>query len=159
MKVAPLKDLSPELKVLVFAMADIARGRQVGDGSTGNRFRENSLFAKELVPSTRVLFINANVYDGSLQPRFLAQVVVERNVIVRVEAQTGLITVDNLSDEVFVQYITQYDQVFDLRGNTLMPGLVEGHAHISFPDSFDFAIPPEEHTLIAAKGAKKLLGK
>lgn len=38
-----------------------------------------------------------------------------------------------------------------------MPGLVDGHAHISFNDSFDFDIPPEEHTLIAMHGARKLL--
>ena len=78
--------------------------------------------------------------------------------IVDITVQAELIASESLSDEAFLEYLTSYDQVLDLKGCTLMPGMVEGHAHISFPDSFDFSIPPEEHTLIAARGAKKLLG-
>ena len=46
-------------------------------------------------------------------------------------------------------------------GMTLMPGLVEGHAHITFVNGArptDLGdTPPEEHTLIAARNARVLL--
>jgi len=45
----------------------------------------------------------------------------------------------------------------DGKGRTLMPGLVDGHSHLTFPDSFEFNIPPEEHTLITMHNAKLLL--
>ncbi len=42
-----------------------------------------------------------------------------------------------------------------------MPGLVEAHGHISFANTADLEslenIPPEEHTLLAAKHAKLML--
>jgi len=52
-------------------------------------------------------------------------------------------------------------EVIEARGMTLMPGLVEGHAHITFingarpTDLGD--TPPEEHTLAAARNARVLL--
>jgi len=52
-------------------------------------------------------------------------------------------------------------EVIEAPGMTLMPGLVEGHAHLSFgkaattPDLGD--LPPEEHTLLTARNAKVLL--
>jgi imidazolonepropionase-like amidohydrolase len=49
------------------------------------------------------------------------------------------------------------DNIIDCKGMTLMPGLIEGHSHPSFPDSWDFDIPPEEHTLITLRGAQTLL--
>ena len=46
-------------------------------------------------------------------------------------------------------------------GMTLMPGLVEGHAHLSFPNAVNLPsigdIPPEEHTLITMHNARTLL--
>jgi len=38
-----------------------------------------------------------------------------------------------------------------------MPGLIEGHSHPSFPNSYNFNIPPEEHTLITMRGVQTLL--
>jgi len=45
----------------------------------------------------------------------------------------------------------------DGKGMTLMPGLIEGHCHLTFPNSWDFDIPPEEHTLITMHNAKTVL--
>jgi imidazolonepropionase-like amidohydrolase len=48
--------------------------------------------------------------------------------------------------------------VVDGSGATLMPSLVEAHAHTSFANTPDVeslgAIPPEEHTLLTARHAK-----
>ena len=52
--------------------------------------------------------------------------------------------------------------MIDANGMTLMPGLVEGHAHITFingarpTDLGD--TPPEEHTLLAARNAQDVAG-
>ena len=51
--------------------------------------------------------------------------------------------------------------VIEARGRTLMPGLVEGHAHISFGGAMNDSdlgnIPPEEHVLLTVRNAKTLL--
>jgi imidazolonepropionase-like amidohydrolase len=52
-------------------------------------------------------------------------------------------------------------EVIEARGRTLMPGLTEGHAHLSFEAVTStedlIAPPPEEHTLLTARVAKVLL--
>ncbi len=49
----------------------------------------------------------------------------------------------------------------DLTGCTLIPGLVDGHSHLSFAEPANFAehgnIPPEEHVLITMRNARKVL--
>ena len=49
-------------------------------------------------------------------------------------------------------------EVIDGGGNTLMPGLTEAHAHISFTNCARLKdigdVPPEEHVLITAENAK-----
>ncbi len=51
--------------------------------------------------------------------------------------------------------------IVDGGGATLMPGLVEAHAHLSFPHCATLEemgrVPPEENTLITAYNAKRLL--
>jgi imidazolonepropionase-like amidohydrolase len=50
--------------------------------------------------------------------------------------------------------------VIDGGGGTLMPGLVEAHAHLSFPDLFADGItrlPVEEHMLITVRNARTML--
>ncbi len=50
--------------------------------------------------------------------------------------------------------------VTDGVGGTLMPGLIEAHAHLSFPDLFSNDItrlPVEEHMLITVRNAKTML--
>ena len=50
----------------------------------------------------------------------------------------------------------------DAAGRFLMPGMVEGHAHLSFVDVARGTalgeLPPEEHTLLTMDAARKLLG-
>ena len=53
-------------------------------------------------------------------------------------------------------------EVIDGRGMTLMPGLVEAHAHLTFPSAVDRIVkggvpPPEQHQFIAIHNAKVLL--
>jgi imidazolonepropionase-like amidohydrolase len=53
-------------------------------------------------------------------------------------------------------------QVVDCADRTLMPGLVEAHAHLSWPSSVGrifrtMTLPPEEHLLVAARNAKVTL--
>ena len=56
---------------------------------------------------------------------------------------------------------TEGTTVIEARGRTLMPGLVEGHAHISFGGAVNDSdlgnIPPEEHVLLTVRNAKTLL--
>src|SRR5204863_5767050 len=50
--------------------------------------------------------------------------------------------------------------VIDGAGGTLMPGLIEAHAHLSFPDLFSDGItrlPIEEHMLITVRNARTML--
>jgi imidazolonepropionase-like amidohydrolase len=53
-------------------------------------------------------------------------------------------------------------EIIDCGGDTLMPGLVEAHAHLSWPSSVErfeprFILPPEEMTLTTARNARILL--
>ncbi|GAB4393902.1 MAG: amidohydrolase family protein [Kiloniellaceae bacterium] len=94
------------------------------------------------------LFTNVQVIDGSGAAPFAGQVLVEGNRIKAV-ARDG----ESLPQE--------GTAVIDGTGQTLMPGLVESHAHISFCDTPDLEtlgdIPPEEHTLKTMAYARKML--
>ncbi|QEX18421.1 amidohydrolase [Hypericibacter terrae] len=96
----------------------------------------------------RVFFRNAMVWDGSGANSFPADVLVEGNRIKTVARQVGQLSADGAT-------------VIDCRGRTLMPGLVEGHAHISFGGAVNDSdlgnIPPEEHVLLTMRNAKTLL--
>jgi imidazolonepropionase-like amidohydrolase len=54
------------------------------------------------------------------------------------------------------------DDMIDAQGKFLMPGMVDGHSHMSFGDAASteaiIAPSPEAHTLISMQGAKTLLG-
>lgn len=93
------------------------------------------------------LFSDAMVWDGTGAPRFPADVLVEGQRI-RAIAKPGELSVD---DALMVA----------CGGRTLMPGMVEGHAHLSFggavKDSDLGNIPPEEHVLLTMRNAKTLL--
>jgi imidazolonepropionase-like amidohydrolase len=67
---------------------------------------------------TRTVFRNSRVYDGGLEAARLADVVVEGNRIAAVVPQAELL---------------EDDHVIDAAGCVVMPGLVEGHAHLTFP--------------------------
>ena len=97
---------------------------------------------------TEVLLCGARIWDGSGSPAFDGDVLVEGSRIRAVSRVRGQIAATDC-------------QVIDVRGMTLMPGLVEGHAHLSFEDvtSVEDLIspPPEEQTLLTARVARKLL--
>jgi imidazolonepropionase-like amidohydrolase len=96
----------------------------------------------------RTLFRRATVWDGSGSAPFPGDVLVEGNRVRAVARETGQLSGDGA-------------QVIDAGAMTLMPGMVEGHAHLTFggaqrnTDLGD--IPPEEHLLLTMRNAKLLL--
>lgn len=96
----------------------------------------------------RTLFRNVTVWDGSGAAPFPGDVLVDGHRIRTVARKTGEMPGDGALQ-------------IDGNGMTLMPGLVEGHAHLSFggaQKNSDLGdIPPEEHTLLTMRNAKTLL--
>lgn len=95
------------------------------------------------------LFTNARIFDGSGRAPFPGEVLVEKN---RIEAVSDGVSRINRRDA----------EVVDCGGRTLMPGLVEAHAHLSWPSSVGriinaMMLPPEEHLLVTARNAKVTL--
>jgi imidazolonepropionase-like amidohydrolase len=94
------------------------------------------------------LLRNARVWDGTGAASYPADVPIENDRIRTVARSLG-------------QLDTAGAEVVDAKGMTPMPGLVEGHAHITFINSArptDIGdTPPEEHTPIAARNARLLL--
>ncbi|MGW0661031.1 amidohydrolase family protein [Streptodolium elevatio] len=108
----------------------------------------------------RVRFVGGLVFDGSGAPSVPGEVVVRGNRIesvrigTRTEPEPG-------------------DRVVDCRGATVMPGMIESHAHLTFPSavghldpsfnppmdvSFFHHMPtPDEHLAIAERNARILL--
>lgn len=95
-----------------------------------------------------ILFRGASVWDASGAPAFPGDVLVENG---RIKAITHMPS----------RLSTEGATVIEARGRTLMPGLVEGHAHISFGGAVNDSdlgnIPPEEHVLLTVRNAKTLL--
>ncbi len=94
------------------------------------------------------LFINAQILDGTGAATYAGEVLVDGNRIRAIAKDGSALPREGA-------------EIIDAGGATLMPGLVEGHAHPSFGDTADLAtlgeMPPEEHTLLAARNVKKLL--
>src|SRR5579863_8490039 len=94
----------------------------------------------------RTPFRNAMIWDGTGASRFAGDVLVSGESIAKVSKS-------RIADDEAM--------VLDATGMTLMPGLVEGHAHLSFHEAArntDLGdIPPEEHVLITMHNAKTLL--
>jgi imidazolonepropionase-like amidohydrolase len=99
----------------------------------------------------KTLIRNCKVWDGSGAAPFPADVLVVGDTIHRI-ARGGRGEDAPPDDDA---------QIIDARGMTLMPGLVEGHAHLSFcgatrnTDLGD--IPPEEHVIETLHNARTLL--
>src|SRR5262245_46021721 len=95
----------------------------------------------------RTLIANARILDGSGAEPFPGDVLIEGQRIAAVQRGGGLPRGDA--------------RVVDGTGATLMPGLIEPHGHVSYPDAAsnaDFTrLPPEEHTLITARNARTML--
>ena len=99
---------------------------------------------------TAVLFTNVQVFDGSGAERFPGEVLVRGADIVAVAR--GDERLDRAGADVVV----------DGSGATLMPGLVEAHAHLTWPSSVErvvnaMKLPLEEHLLVTAQNARILL--
>ena len=90
-----------------------------------------------------VVFTNVRIIDGTGQNPYTGSVLVRGNRIRQVGRSTAPIAPTGA-------------MVVDAAGATLMPGMVEAHAHVSFANTPDLHslgdIPPEEHTLLAAAG-------
>ena len=95
----------------------------------------------------RTLFTNTTILDGSGAAPYAGDVLVEGARIAAVQRGGGLRAGDA--------------RVIDGAGATLMPGLIEPHGHVSYPDAArnsDFTrLPPEEHILVTMRNAKLLL--
>jgi imidazolonepropionase-like amidohydrolase len=94
------------------------------------------------------LFANVRILDCSGADPYLGDVLVEGNRIKTIVRGTDPLPRSNVD-------------VIDGRGGTLMPGLIESHAHLSIENAADLVqiglIPPEETLLIALRNAKLYL--
>ncbi|KYG10280.1 hypothetical protein BE21_12960 [Sorangium cellulosum] len=97
---------------------------------------------------TPILFRNVTVVDGTGEPPYRGEVLIEGNRIQAISRTAGALSAPGA-------------EVIDGGGAALMPGMVEAHAHPSFANTSDLAslgdIPPEEHTLLTMKHVRVLL--
>lgn len=92
----------------------------------------------------RTLIAGTTIFDGSGAAPFAGDVLVEGQRIVAVQPGGGLPHGDA--------------RLIDGAGATVMPGLIEPHGHLSYPDAArnaDFTrLPPEEHVLVTMRNAR-----
>jgi imidazolonepropionase-like amidohydrolase len=93
-----------------------------------------------------VLFVNVRVFDGSGSPLFPGEVRVSGNRIAAVAGPGG-------------QLDRAGAQIIDGHGGTLLPGMVEAHAHLTWPSSVErvmntMHLPLEQHVLVTAQNAR-----
>ncbi len=99
---------------------------------------------------TATLFTNVRIFDGSLEPAYPGEVLVAGNRIAKVARGAG-------------RHIeAEGAEIVDGAGVTLMPGLIEAHAHLTFPSALDRIVremmpPVEDHAYYTAHNAKTLL--
>lgn len=97
---------------------------------------------------SRLHFKNCTVWTGEIGSAARRDVVVEGRRIVACERQLEL---DAAKDAVSI----------DCGGATLMPGLVDGHSHLSFLETANMVdwgfVPPEEHTIATMQNAQRVL--
>jgi imidazolonepropionase-like amidohydrolase len=94
----------------------------------------------------RTVFTNVAIFDGTGAKPYPGEVAVEDKRIMAVAAAPNKLDRADAS-------------VVDGGGAVLMPGMVEAHAHLSWPCAYDRiildkTIPPEEHLLITARNAR-----
>jgi imidazolonepropionase-like amidohydrolase len=95
---------------------------------------------------TRVLFENIAIFDGTGAAAYRGEVLVDGKRIAAVAKSPAVLPRRGVT-------------VVDGRGATLMPGMVEAHAHLSWPSAVDrvmqtMSLPPEEHLLVTARNAR-----
>src|SRR6267142_1112558 len=120
---------------LLMARVTLGEGRSVGDILSPDCVLSWGL---EEDAMDRTLIANAMILDGSGAAPFAGDVLVEGQRIASVQRGGGL--------------PRGGARVIDGAGATLMPGLVEPHGHVSYPDAASNAaftrLPPEEHVLV-----------
>ena len=98
---------------------------------------------------TAYLFRNVEIWDGEADDRYPGEVLVVGNRVSKVARGHGQISSEAAAETI------------DAAGLTLMPGLVEGHCHLSFVGparNQDLGeIPPEEHLLRTCRNATLIL--
>ncbi len=98
---------------------------------------------------SRTLFTGVKILDCTGAEPFQGEVIVEGNRIATVARGAGALPRDGA------------DLVDGGGEATLMPGLIESHAHLSIDNTDDLAalgrIPPEEHTLLTMQNARLYL--
>lgn len=98
----------------------------------------------------RILIENVAIFDGSGSPAFFGEVLVDGDRIAAVAHRSGVIPKDDA-------------RLIDGAGQFLMPGMVESHAHITYPNAIDrfypHLYPPSavETTLMTVHNAALLL--
>ena len=94
-----------------------------------------------------VLLHGGTVWDGSGRPAYPADVLIRANRIARVGP--GLSQDAGAAARI------------DVSGHTVVPGLVDGHAHLPFAHKANIAdtgdIPPEDHALLTLHHARIVL--
>ncbi|MDF2640362.1 MAG: amidohydrolase family protein [Novosphingobium lindaniclasticum] len=95
---------------------------------------------------TPILFTDVWIFDGSGRERFPGEVRVEGNRIAAVAQGDERLDREGAT-------------IVEGRGMTLMPGLVEAHAHLTWPSSVErvvntMKLPLEEHLLVTAQNAR-----
>jgi len=97
----------------------------------------------------RLLIDGAMVWDGTGAKPFAGKVLIEGERIAAVAPQAENVASDGA-------------ERLDATGKFLMPGMVEGHAHLSFVDTPRGTalgeLPPEDHALLTMDAARKLFG-
>jgi imidazolonepropionase-like amidohydrolase len=97
-----------------------------------------------------IIFENVRIFDGAQLRQGIGAVRVEGNRIAEVsDGARAIVRQDG-------------DRVIDGQGGTLMPGLIEAHAHLSWPSSVErfvpgMGLPPEDLVLTTARNARILL--
>ena len=107
------------------------------------------------VAAAGVVFTNVTVIDGSGEVPFAGVVEVSGERIVSVERSSSDAAIRPSTTSAGVA-------VIDGHGATLMPGMVEAHAHLTFPSSIGrvfsaLDLQPEEHLLVAVHNARVML--
>lgn len=97
----------------------------------------------------RLLIDGATIWDGTGSAPFPGKILVDGDRIAAVVPQSESLAADGA-------------ERIDAGGGFLMPGMVEGHAHLSFVDTPRGTalgeLPPEDHALLTMDAARKLLG-
>ncbi len=96
----------------------------------------------------KTLFKNVMIFDGNSKRTYAGEVLLQGNMINKVAKGKGKIKASGVA-------------VVDGEGATLMPGLVEPHAHVCYTDCVNLPdigrLPVEEHMVLALDNARTML--